>query len=128
MQGHSRYIKKITNYLGVKLMSWHLDKNVTVAVIVAIIFNTVGFIWGAAQLSKTVTDLSGIPSRMTQVEKDIIAVQTEQRLMRGLMGEFKQTMTAFNNTITRIDREQSRRTPMIDAQEQEMNNRRKVGG
>ena len=109
-------------------MSWHLDKNVTVAVIVAIIFNTVGFIWGAAQLSKTVTDLSGIPSRMTQVEKDIIAVQTEQRLMRGLMGEFKQTMTAFNNTITRIDREQSRRTPMIDAQEQEMNNRRKVGG
>jgi len=94
-------------------MSWHLDKNVTIGVITALLLNSGSLIWGAAQLSTKIENLGSIPSRMTEAEERILILETETRLMRGSFGEFKQTMNSFNNTITRIDKEQAKRETLV---------------
>ena len=101
-------------------MSWHLNQKFSIGVLILLASNILTTVWWAAKLDTTVTNLGDVPARVTANEKTIIELQTENRLMRGTLGEFKQTMTTFNNTISRIDREQARRTPMVKHMEGEM--------
>jgi len=102
-------------------MSWHLDKNLTIGVIIVVVINSASLIWGAAELAGKIDMLSNVPSRMTKVEERILVLETEARMIKGAFGEFKQVMTDFKETMTRIDREQARRTPMVKHIEFKMN-------
>ncbi len=102
-------------------MSWHLDKNVTIGVIIALIVNTGSFIWGAAEISAKIDSFDSLPNRVTTTEKKIIALETEAQLMRGIVGEIKQTMNTFNNTLTLVDKELSRRAPIANYVQNKMN-------
>jgi len=101
-------------------MSWHLNQKFSVGVLILVLSNIFTTIWWAAKLDTTVINLGDIPNRMTAVEEAIIVLRTENNLKNGILGEVKQTLITLDNTISRIDREQARRTPMVDRVEKDM--------
>jgi len=101
-------------------MDWHLTQKFSIGVLLLLVSNIGTTIWWAAKLDTTVTNMGEIPARITTVEEKIIAIETENKLKNGLLGEFTQTLNALDNTISRIDREQARRTPMVNRVEQDM--------
>lgn len=101
-------------------MSWHLNQKFSIGVLILLASNILTTVWWAAKIDTTVTTLGNIPGRVTKNEKAIIELQTENRLVSGSLGAFRQTMTTFNNTLSRIDREQARRTPLVKHVENEL--------
>jgi len=105
-------------------MSWHLEKKVTVGVILALVLNTGSIIWGAAMLTSRVEQLQSMPGRVTALEKEVIQFLAREQLrdqfMRDGFREFQTTLTNFNNTLTRIDRTQAGRKSVVNKVAQDM--------
>ena len=105
-------------------MSWHLEKKVTVGVILALVVNSGAIVWGAAMLTSRVEQLQTVPARVTELEKEVIQLlareQLRNQMMRDAFRDFQTTLTTFNNTLTRIDRTQAGRKPVVNKVAQDM--------
>jgi len=88
---------------------WHLNKNVSVTIIFLLFVNLGSGVWFLSGLSGDVRALKQRPDLTERVIK-LEAITNEQgRLLQKL----DSTLTRFNNTITRIDKEQAKRGPLI---------------
>jgi Tfp pilus assembly protein PilO len=81
--------------------SWHLDKRVNIALIIAIAVQLAGFIWYAAKQD----------AAMTQLRTEVALIQTERReearadgVQRETLATLKETALQHQRTLERIER------------------------
>jgi len=92
--------------------AWHLDKRVPVAIIFALLFQTVGAIWWASGLTQQVEqNVSAISTLDTSMQSDRRATQ----LQAVQMGRVEEQISGLRNDVSRlittIERQQQRMQP-----------------
>ena len=101
---------------------WHLDKKLTLSIIMVLIANTVAFIWNASALWNDVDNLTGVPAEMIKLREDVIRLQEHDKLMDGTLGDLARAIKENNALISKFGNEQSRRKPIVDRAERELFN------
>jgi len=96
---------------------WHLDYRITLTVILVLVINTVGIIWGAAVLTNNVERLEPVPSKIAKMEADIIRLQEHDKLMNEVLGELKAVTKEGLDLIRKFGTEQAKRGPRISSNE-----------
>jgi len=92
---------------------WHVNKNVSLSIILLLITNIAMGAWFMSGLSSDVESLKSRPDLTARVIK-LEALTSEQG---RIISRIDATLDKFNNTLTRIDREQAKRGPIVYGQD-----------
>lgn len=68
---------------------WHLDKKVPLAIIFALVLQTVGAIWWAAQIDNRVSAIEGWVKTNNTVASKLAVIEEGQRWIKLILGEIK---------------------------------------
>jgi len=71
---------------------WHLDRRVPLAIIIALIFQTMGAVWWASKLDSRVAILEQWVSNNTSVAERLSVIETGQRWIKDALSEIKESI------------------------------------
>ena len=92
--------------------AWHLDKRVPVAIIFALLFQTVGAIWWASGLTQQVEqNVSAISTLDTSMQSGRRAAQVQAVQMGRVEEQISGLRNDVSRLITTIERQQQRMQP-----------------
>lgn len=98
---------------------WHQTKGLFVAIIVLLLTNIGSSIWWAADLNNDVQDLKEEPNLLERVLKLEAITEANAKYLNRL----NSTLDRVNANMTRIDREQVKRTETIERAKRYLGNK-----
>ena len=90
-------------------MDWHLNKNVSISIIVLLCINIGSTIWWASALN---TDVQTLKNRPDLTER-VIRLEARSDEHGRLLQKIDMTLDKLNTTINVIAKEQAKRTPLV---------------
>lgn len=90
-------------------VDWHLNKSVSLSVIILLLSNISISVWFASGLNNDVETLKLKPDLLTRV----IILEEKTSEHGRIIAKMDATLDKFNTTLDRIDREQAKRTNLV---------------
>ncbi len=81
---------------------WHLDKRVSVALIIAIATQTLGIVWWAATLSTRVDGIQGRMAEMTGYASRLARLEERQLAVTGRLDRIEELQRRIEAKIDRL--------------------------
>ncbi len=81
---------------------WHLDRRVPVALIIAIVTQTIGIVWWAATISARVDGLEGRISGMTGYASRLARLEERQLAVAGRLDRIEELQRRIDAKIDRL--------------------------
>ena len=81
---------------------WHLDRRVPVALIIAIVTQTLGIVWWAATISARVDGLEGRISGMTGYASRLARLEERQLAVTGRLDRIEELQRRIDAKIDRL--------------------------
>jgi len=72
--------------------SWHLDKRVPIAIIFVLVFQAVGWVWGASKLDSRVESIEAWITQNNTVAARLSVIEEGQRWIKATLSEIKNSV------------------------------------
>ncbi len=90
-------------------VDWHQTKGLSITIIVLLVTNIISTVWWAATLTNDVDTIKQMPPLVERVIRLEAVTEVHNRYLNSL----NSTLDRVNANMSRIDREQARRTSII---------------
>ena len=94
-------------------IDWHQTKGLSISIIILLIVNIVSTVWWAATLTSDVGQNSDVVELIPKVLERVIILEAITGEYKDILTRFLGTLDKMDATVTRIDREQAKRTNSI---------------
>ncbi len=100
-------------------LDWHLNKSISMSVIILLIANLSISVWWLSGLNKDIEVLKAKPDLLERV----IRLEARSNEQGRIIKKMDQTLDNINTTILQVSNELSRRKPFADAVEKKLYNK-----